>query len=86
MGIGSELWFMRLKFPFAYIYNASERVIISTGSPGSNEFNTRLGVEPTRPGRVPDPRRSVGNAFDGNRTWEVQLEVDRVKLCDGASE
>ena len=86
MGIGSELWFIRLKFSFTYIYNASERVIIPIGSRESNEFYTRLGVEPIRPRRISDPRCSISNAFDGDRTWEVQPEVGRIKLCDGPPE
>ena len=52
----------------------------------SNELYTCLGVEPIRPRRVPDPGRPISNTFNVDRTREVQPEVGRIKLCNGASE
>ena len=88
MGIGSELWFMRLKFPFTCVYNSipgpSDQH--NRESRARNGFYTRLGVKPICPRRIPDPRRSISDAFDGNRAWEIQPEVGRIKFCDGTSE
>ena len=65
-----------------------ERSSISSnrGTEESGILETRLGVEPTGPGRIPDPWGSISNAFDGDKTWQVQPEVKSIKLCDSTSE
>ena len=83
MGIGSELWLMRLKFPFT-CGHVTPWVISPTERGGV--LYTCLGVKPVGPGWVPDPRRPISDAPDGDRTRQVQPEVNRIKLCDGASE
>jgi len=76
--------------------NLSADVAITHPAPGHDgdrvrivvyplEVSVHLGVKETRPRRISDPRRSVSNAFDGDRTREIQPEIDRIKLCDGAS-
>ena len=64
-------------------------VISPTRSLGIGENDglyTHLGVEPIGPSWVPDPGCSIGDAFDGDRTGQVQSEVNRIKLCNSASE